>query len=307
MARLMFILLFTASLVPLVHGSGAGAAHLCRTYCGNITVDYPFALQSGCGHPSYRDLLFCFNDVLMFHISSGSYRVLTIDYAYRSMTLHDPHLSTCDSIVLGGRGNGFVVEHWRTPYLNPTPDNVFMLLGCSAQSPLFQGFPTSKHMPCRNVSGMGCQEYYGCEGWTSVGLARGGLGYGSGPPVCCGLDFEAIKGVNLSKLECQGYSSAYTLAPLRVSGPSEWRYGIRVKFAVEVSSDSFCKACEATGGSCGHDVERFGTLCICGSWNSTSNCDAIIKLSVGGTSLPVDKLSGLLIASSAFWLTSFRN
>ncbi|CAH1428476.1 unnamed protein product [Lactuca virosa] len=133
------------------------------------------------------------------------------------MTLHDPHLSTCDSIVLGGRGNGFVVEHWRAPYLNPTADNVFMLLGCSTQSPLFQGFPTGNHVPCRNVS-----------------------------------------------------------------------------------------ACEATGGSCGHDVEHFGELCMCGSWNSTSNCDTIMKLSVGGASLPRDKLLGLLIVISTFWLTSFR-
>ncbi|KAL7599633.1 hypothetical protein Lser_V15G21430 [Lactuca serriola] len=303
MAKLRSIILFI-----LLHAFvySVGASHVCRSYCGNITIDYPFALRSGCGHSGFRDLLFCINDVLMFHISSGSYRVLNIDYAYQSMTLHDPHLSTCDSIVLGGRGNGFVVEHWRAPYLNPTADNVFMLLGCSTQSPLFQGFPTGNHVPCRNVSGMGCEEYYGCQGWMDLGLARMGLAYGSGPPICCALPFDAIKSVNLSKLECQGYSSAYTLAPLRVSGPSEWTYGIRVKYDVEVSNDSFCKACEATGGSCGHDVEHFGELCMCGSWNSTSNCDTIMKLSVGGASLPRDKLLGLLIVISTFWLTSFR-
>nr|GEV80431.1 wall-associated receptor kinase galacturonan-binding domain-containing protein [Tanacetum cinerariifolium] len=203
---------------------------------------------------------------------------------------------------LGHKGNGFVVEHWRAPYLSPTSDNVFMLLGCSTQSPLFQGFPYGKHSPCRNVSGMGCEEYYGCQGWMDLGLARMGLAYGTGPPVCCSLPFDAIKSVNLSKLECQGYSSAYTLAPLRVSGPSEWTYGIRVKYDIETSNDSYCKACEATGGSCGHDVDRFGRLCMCGSWNSTSNCDKIMKLSVGGTSSPADKLSGLFIATTAFWM-----
>lgn len=249
-----------------------GDAHKCRSYCGNLTVDYPFAIQSGCGHSGYRDLLFCINDVLMLHISSGSYRVLDIDYAYESLTLDDPHMSTCSSIVFGKRGNGFVVERWREPYLNPTADNVFMLLGCTAESPLFQGFP-GKHLPCRNVSGMGCEEYYGCPGWNIIGPKKVGSVYGSAPPDCCAVSFEAIKAINLTKLGCQGYSSAYSLAPLRVAGPHGWSYGIRVKYSVE-GDESFCKACEATGGSCGYDANDFSSLCMCGSWNSTSNCDS---------------------------------
>lgn len=257
--------------VPLVYSHGYSNA--CRSYCGNLTLDYPFALQPGCGHPGFRDLLFCINGVLMFHISSGSYRVLDIDYAYQSLTLHDPHLSNCDSISLGGRGNGFVVEHWRAPYLNPAADNVFMLIGCSSQSSLFQSFP-GKHLPCRNVSGMGCEEYYGCRAWDQIWLGRASPVYGSGPPTCCAIPFDAIKSVNLSRLDCQGYSSAYSLAPLRVGGPDGWAYGIRVKYSVEVTNDSFCKACEATGGSCGYDPNGFGQLCMCGSWNSTSNCDS---------------------------------
>ncbi|CAK9137585.1 unnamed protein product [Ilex paraguariensis] len=198
--------------VPLVHSYGHDST--CRSYCGNITLDYPFSLQSGCGHPGFQDLLFCINDVLMFHIISGSYRVLDIDYAYQSLTLHDPHLSTCDSIVLGGLGNGFVVEQSRASYLNPTSDNVFMLIGCSVSSPLFRGFP-GKHLPCRNVSGMGCEEYYECPAWNTIGFRRVGSAYGSGLPECCAVPFE-------------GYSSAYSLAPLRASGPGQWEYGIRV-------------------------------------------------------------------------------
>lgn len=259
------------SLFPLIQCHGH--ANACRSYCGNITLDYPFALQPGCSHPGYRDLLFCINDMLMFHISSGSYRVLDIDYAYQYLTLHDPHLSNCESIVLGGRGNGFAVEHWRVPYLAPAPDNVFMLIGCSAQSPLFQGFP-EKHLPCRNVSGMGCEEYYGCRAWSKIGLKWIGSGYGSGPPECCAVPFEAIKAVNLTRLDCQGYSSAYSLAPLRVDGPGGWSYGIRVKYSVQVNSDGSCKACQATGGSCGYDVDGFGELCMCDGWNSTTNCDS---------------------------------
>lgn len=264
---------FIFIVIIVLHGSSVSLAHLtCRSYCGNLTVDYPFALQSGCGHPSFRDLLFCINDVLMFHISSGSYRVLDIDYAYQSLTLHDPHMSNCDSIVLGGRGNGFVVEEYRMPYLNPSNDNVFMLIGCSPESPLFEGFP-SRHMPCHDISGMGCDGYYECPAWDIIGPKRVGSVYGSGPPECCSVSFEAVKAVNLSKLGCQGYSSAYSLAPLKVSGAQEWSYGIRVKYSVQ-GNEVFCKACEATGGSCGFDVDANADLCMCGSWNSTTNCDS---------------------------------
>ncbi|CAA7017046.1 unnamed protein product [Microthlaspi erraticum] len=57
---------------------------------------------------------------------------------YHSITLHDPHMSTCETIVLGGKGNGFEAQDWRAPYFNPTSDNVFMLIGCSPKSPIFQ-------------------------------------------------------------------------------------------------------------------------------------------------------------------------
>jgi hypothetical protein len=244
----------------------------CRSYCGNLTIDYPFALQYGCGHPGFRDLLFCMNDVLMFHITSGSYRVLEIDYAYQALTLHDPHMSTCDTIVLGGKGNGFTVEPWRSPYMNPISDNVFMLIGCSARSPLFQGFP-GKHLPCRNVSGMSCEDYYRCPAWDLLGHRAAGSMYGSNPPECCAVPFEAIKAINLTKLECEGYTSAFSLAPLKVDGPGGWAYGIRVKYSVQ-GNDDFCSSCEATGGTCGFGTDGIRQVCMCGSLNSTSNCDS---------------------------------
>ncbi|KAG9156582.1 hypothetical protein Leryth_006559 [Lithospermum erythrorhizon] len=306
-ATLSLVLALISSLGCYGH---ANPTHPCRSYCGNITIDYPFGLQSGCGHPGFKDLLFCINDVLMFHISSGSYRVLDVDYAYQSLTLHDPHMSTCDSIVLGRRGNGFVVHESFAPYLNPTPDNVFMLIGCSAQSPLFQGFP-GKHYPCQNVSGMGCEEYYGCPAWDDMDIAprRIGSTYGPGPPECCAIAFEAIKAVNLSKLGCEGYSSAYNLAPLRLEaegGAFGWSYGIRVKYSVQ-GQDVFCKACEATGGSCGYNVVddkssgSTNSLCMCVGWNSTSNCDSVRSTSYSLTWSPIEALAFVILLISALY------
>ncbi|KAG7954548.1 hypothetical protein I3843_11G023900 [Carya illinoinensis] len=276
----------------------------CRSYCGNITIDYPFALQYGCGHPGFRDLLFCMNDVLMFHISSGSYRVLEIDYAYQTLTLHEPHMSTCDTIVLGGKGNGFVVEPWRYPYMNPIADNVFMLIGCSARSPLFQGFP-GKHLPCRNVSGMGCEEYYGCPAWDLLGHRSKVISsaYGSSPPECCAVPFESIKAINLTKLECEGYSSAYSLAPLKLDGPGTWSYGVRVKYTVVEENDDFCSACAATGGICGYGTDGIRQLCMCGRLNTTSNCDSVNSSSRTKRSV-VDTVAAGFFMGIIAWMTA---
>ncbi|XP_073016997.1 uncharacterized protein [Primulina eburnea] len=273
MTPLFFPTLFVSfyTLIYAVVGYGHGST--CRSFCGNLTIDYPFALRPGCGHSGFRELLFCINDVLMLHISSGSYRVLDIDYAYETLVLHDPHMSTCDSLVWGGRGNGFVVEPWRAVHLTPTSENVFMLLGCSAQSPLFRGSP-GKHLSCQNVSGVGCEEYYGCSAWDMFGPRQMIPAYGSGPPDCCATSFQAVKSVNLSGLGCQGYSSAYSLAPLKVGGPKEWAYGIQVKYS-SLENGSFCWACETTGGSCGYDIDKNTDLCMCGDWNSTTNCDSV--------------------------------
>lgn len=255
----------------------------CRSFCGNITVDYPFALHPGCGHAGLRDLLFCINGALMLHLPSGSYRVLDVDYAYRGLTLHDPAMSDCRALDLtpAGRGNGFVVEPWREPYLSPDPDNVFLLLGCRATSPLFQGFP-DRHLPCRNVSGMGCGDYLGCVAWDDYYAAGGGRRPSSGdgaavgqPPECCGVPWSAIRAVNVSRLECEGYSSAYSLAPVRAErGAAGWAYGIRAAWTLPEANRGFCGACRATGGACGHDMESHADLCLCGDWNSTSNCDS---------------------------------
>ncbi|CAN6333096.1 unnamed protein product [Urochloa humidicola] len=257
----------------------------CRSFCGNITVDYPFGLHPGCGHAGLRDLLFCINGALMLHLPSGSYRVLDIDYAYRGVTLHDPAMSDCRALdrTPAGRGNGFVLEPWREPYLSPDPDNVFLLLGCRAASPLFQGFP-DRHLPCRNVSGMGCGDYLNCPAWDDYYAsgrrwppgddAYGGEG-GGAPPECCAVPWAAIRSVNVSRLECEGYSSAYSLAPVRATGGAAgWAYGIRVGWALPESNRGFCGACRATGGACGHDMESHADLCLCGNWNSTSNCDS---------------------------------
>ncbi|RLM98385.1 uncharacterized protein C2845_PM06G21900 [Panicum miliaceum] len=281
------LVICACTVAPLAPAAAASVPiTTCRSFCGNIMVDYPFALHPGCGHAGLRDLLFCINGALMLHLPSGSYRVLDVDYAYRGLTLHDPAMSDCRALdrTPGGRGNGFVLEPWREPYLSPDPDNVFLLLGCRATSPLFQGFP-DRHLPCRNVSGMGCGDFLACPAWDDYYAggrrppgddAAYGDAVGTGaPPECCAVPWAAIRAVNVSRLECEGYSSAYSLAPVRAAGGAAgWAYGIRASWSLPESNRGFCGACRATGGACGHDMESHADLCLCGDWNSTSNCDS---------------------------------
>lgn len=280
----------------------------CRSFCGNITVDYPFALRSGCGHAGLRDLLFCINRVLMLHLPSGSYRVLNIDYAYQGLTLHDPAMSDCRALDRSpsGRGNGFVLEPWRATFLAPDPDNVFLLLGCRANSPLFQGFPDRPHLTCRNnVSGMGCGDYYGCPAWDDYGQRPSGSAYGLAvPPECCAMPWGAIRAVNVSRLQCEGYSSAYSLAPVRTSeGARGWTYGIRVAWQLPEANRGFCGACLATGGVCGHDRDSHADLCLCGDWNSTSNCDSSTDAATSSAAAITGVLFSAVLASglSSLW------
>lgn len=145
---------------------------------------------------------------------------------------------------------------------------------------------------------MGCEEYYGCPAWDLVGHKRVGSFFGSGPPECCSVDFESIKSVNLSKLGCEGYSSAYNLAPLKVEGASGWSYGIRVKYSVE-GKDEFCGACEATGGTCGFGDDGVRQLCMCGAVNSTSNCDSVSSSSGTARSV-VNMFTGMYVSCFYF-------
>lgn len=152
-----------------------------------------------------------------------------------------------------------------------------------------------------------------CPAWGFIGPTQVGLVHGSGPPECCAVGFDELgsaHGINLTKLECKGYSSAYNLAPLRVDGPHEWSYGIRVKYSVQ-GHDSFCKACEATGGTCGYngdDRSGITELCFCGTWNSTSNCDSLSVESLSSGSIVLQaSVNGIALAGLLIYLALWNN
>lgn len=247
--------LLAAAIAFVFLGGSSGdspAAVSCRSFCGNITVDYPLGLRRGCGHPVFRDLLFCVNGALMLLLPSGTYLALAIDYPYKALTLHDAAMSTCATAGTGVAA-GFVVDPWRAPFLSPSPDTTFLLLGCRSRR---------RHLPCGDVAGMGCEGYRHCPAWHAA-------------TPCCAVSYATVGAVNLSQLECEGYSGAYSLAPLRPGPATGWSYGVRLSYSVPAEHEEACRRCEASGGACGHEpAPPWGRLCLCGAWNSTSSCDS---------------------------------
>lgn len=267
--KTQFLLMAVVALVALRTTEAPPPQPLCVTFCGNVTVDYPFGVQEGCGHPDFAELVYCINNVMMFHVASGSYQVTAIDYAFRHVTLSDATMSTCASMH---RSAGFVLEEQRSRYLQPTPDNALLLLGCSNASSLFQGFPY-KHLPCRNdtVASNGCEAFYDCPAWVGLGHKT----KGQKPPPCCAVPFSSVGDLNLTDLRCYSYASSYSSAPVRNKDPGSWSYGVQLSY--DLPGDSgFCGPCKASRGFCGYSVGN-GTnhtqICLCDGWNSTTTCD----------------------------------
>ncbi|KMZ75512.1 unknownprotein [Zostera marina] len=246
------------------------SSSLCKpTYCGNITLTYPFSTIPTCGFPAFTPLLFCINNMLMLHISSGTYLVLSIDYAFNTLTLHDASMSTCSS--LSPSTSLFSPTPSLSSILQPSKSTLFLLLHCNpTSSPLFK--------LCRNT---GCKEYYTCPAWNGL-RGREEVGVDE----CCSIGYEEIKDmmtsgngkVNESDLGCDGYSSVYRVAPVRVGRAAKWRYGIMVDYMIPESSRQWCRECEASGGSCGFQNESLVEVCYCDGVNSNTtasitNCD----------------------------------
>ncbi|KAJ1691502.1 hypothetical protein LUZ63_015657 [Rhynchospora breviuscula] len=154
-----------------------------------------------------------------------------------------------------------------------------LLIGCRSGSPLFQGFP-NKHLLCRsNVSGMSCDDYYRCPAWDGAGIRSSAYG-NSNPPECCAVEPAAVRSINISHLQCEGYKCIQcgTAPPSWAWGMDVWSHaGSHFHFLKTMMVSAGHAACRSTGGVCGYDQDTHDHVCICGEWNSTSNCDSVGK------------------------------
>lgn len=236
----------------------------CHDTCGSIPVKFPFGTSFGCGHPDFARYISCSSSVsLQFLTGTGVYDISSIDYDSNTVILTDPLMSTCSSMQNSG---SFLLDQ-DSPF-TLTEDNMFVLLGCSRTSPVFDPYQDL----CITGSGSRvCRGLYSCKAVTGIGLQQN-----AAPSTCC--VYESPSGfssggytLDVQKLQCSSYSALYGFGN-DAGNPMKWNFGISLRYNDTHYTDS-CKNCESSGGVCGFAGldESFACLCQNGM-NSTNNC-----------------------------------
>ncbi|XP_052205590.1 uncharacterized protein LOC127810254 [Diospyros lotus] len=252
------LLLLLLLLLVLLFQYPSLTVSLCRNFCGNMAVKYPFGIDDGCGAAQFRGMLNCSTD-LFFQTPSGNYKVQSIDYKKQTLSLYDPTMSTCS--ILQPRRD-FALSAAQSALLPVSPDTVFALLNCSLDSPVLNHY----RYLCLNFSGHSCDELYG--GCSSFRLFH--IQSNATAPPCCFTSYATVRYMSLNILDCTHYTSVYGVDSLKGVAPLDWLYGVKLSYAV---ADTGCDLCARSGGTCGFDVDSEATLCICSpTLNSTRQC-----------------------------------
>lgn len=148
------------------------------------------------------------------------------------------------------------------------PDNIFVLVGCSSTSPVFDRNADF----CDTGSGLNvCRGLYSCKGVTGIGLEPK-----AAISTCCVYDppisiANSGYGLDLPKLQCSSYSAIYGFGG-NEGDPMKWQYGISLQYNDSYYSDA-CKNCEDSGGFCGFSGSDESFACKCRNGvNTTINC-----------------------------------
>ncbi|KAB1994327.1 hypothetical protein ES319_D13G092000v1 [Gossypium barbadense] len=233
----------------------------CNSTCGAIPVMFPFGTGFGCGHPYFARYVKCNAGTLQFSTGTGIYPVSSIDYPTSTIVVADPFMSTCSSMQNSG---SFSLD--RTSPFTLTGSNIFVLLGCSTTSPVFD---PSEDL-CDTGSGSRvCSGLYSCKGVTGIGLPQ------NAPTSTCCV-YDSLMGIgsgyslDLPKLQCSSYTSIFEFGD--EGDPMKWKFGISLQY-----NDSYytpaCKNCETSGGLCGFSGLDESFSCICRDGvNTTTNC-----------------------------------
>ncbi|WRX16305.1 Calcineurin-like phosphoesterase domain [Theobroma cacao] len=258
---ILFSQLHKASAASHAAGRSIPTYGRCTDTCGSIPVKFPFGTGFGCGHPYFARYVKCSGGALQFSTGTGIYTVSSIDYPTSSIVVADPFMSTCSSMQNSG---SFSLD--RASPFTLTGDNIFVLLGCSTTSPVFD---PSEDL-CDTGSGSRvCSGLYSCKGVTGIGLPQ------NAPTSTCCV-YDSLMGVgsgyslDLPKLQCSSYTSIYEFGD--EGDPMKWKFGISLQY-----NDSYytpaCTDCETSGGLCGFSGLDESFSCICRDGvNTTTTC-----------------------------------
>lgn len=253
----LFFLQTVSSSVPAIPVNGT-----CHDTCGTISVKFPFGTGPGCGHPDFARYIKCSSETLEFSTDTGIYSISSIDYPSKTIIITDPFMSTCSSMQNSGS-----FSLGRASLFKITKDNIFVLLGCSSTSPVFDPYEDM----CDTGSGSRvCRGLYSCKGITGIGLQQN-----APASTCCAYesatDLGSADALDLPKLQCSSYTSIYGFGGSE-GDPMKWKFGISLQYNDSYSTDA-CKDCENSGGLCGFNGLGESFACICrNGLNTTTNC-----------------------------------
>ncbi|THG19575.1 hypothetical protein TEA_013989 [Camellia sinensis var. sinensis] len=218
--------------------------------------------RSGCGHPDFARYIRCSSGTLQFSTGTGVYTVSSIDYPTNTLIVTDPLMSNCSSMQNSG---SFNLD--RASPFSIVAEDIFVLLGCSTTSPVFD----QNEELCDTGSGLNfCRGLYSCKGVAGIGLAPNA-------PIstCCVYEPQIVLGsgfmLDLPKLQCASYASIYGYGGDE-GDPMKWEFGISLQYNGSHENEA-CKNCEDSGGLCGFAGLAESFACICRNGvNTTNNC-----------------------------------
>ncbi|CAI9113236.1 OLC1v1013809C1 [Oldenlandia corymbosa var. corymbosa] len=278
--QFLLLVLMMLPIIPLVEGT-------CRSSCAGIPIKDEFGVDDGCGAPEFRNMLVCSStragkggdgdDTLWFVTISGKYPVKSIDYVTKTMIIFsNPETSSkSNQTSTTCTNHGFLMTDLQFSVIRPSPDTVFALLNCSANSPVFD----PSNSVCLNDYGEhSCSEMYGAACADSFEGFKPSKA--TSLPPCCFSRFDVLR--NMSRFNivsgCTHFTSFHDTTGRdlngRVGRPADWSYGIKLSYSTSMQTD--CDRCTLSGGICGFQVETFEMTCICSTTlNTTTECGNI--------------------------------
>jgi hypothetical protein len=174
----VYVMVFASS----CHGSVAP----CRTTCGDVSVQFPFGIDPGCGSPEFSSVLECTNSsVLNLVASSGLYAVQSIDYAFRALTVADTSMTTCSGGIVDGRN--FTLNP--ASRLSLSGNEELLLLNCATNATLVK----SSEFSCNTTAGV-CSAFKTCADYAISDPAKLVI-------ECCQLTQASNSSIDLSLLK----------------------------------------------------------------------------------------------------------
>ncbi|XP_075479359.1 uncharacterized protein LOC142520240 [Primulina tabacum] len=138
-----------------------------------------------------------------------------------------------------------------------TEENIFVLMGCSSTSPIFDRNADF----CNTGSGLNlCKVLYSCKSVNGMGLEPN-------TPIstCCIYDptigLGSKNDLDLPKLQCSTYSGIYGFGGDK-GDPMKWQYGIFLQYKDSYFDNGF-KNCEDCEGFYGFSGVNKSFACIC--------------------------------------------